>query len=419
MVIEIPHTNLDGCGADMRSRLVTWESRSKLRKDATEVILDFTKNKFIEPWALAQFVAWALWLRTENGISVSAKLDDNNPSNLYVQAMGIQQVLESGASTDQWDESRQNTGLHVIKSHADVTRFVRSVSRLGADASRGTLQALQYGMAELSRNVVQHAESPMGGVAIAQYFPDARAVQISVSDRGRGIAESLRTNYQEIRNHLDALKLAVLPHVTGAINNGRPYSSPDNAGLGLFFTKEFAWRAGGSFWLVSGSALLGVQGDDEAAQHRIYRTINTWAGTSVTLHFPHDGVTSFEDLLELCQELSLKARNASGPAGLDFLDELPQDPHVHVKIADFWEDIDRAVEVRNSVLIPAIRNGEWVILDFEGIGFATQSFVHALFSEPFRMEGALLRLSFLTCTPATCEAIRTVAAYAASYRQSA
>lgn len=50
-------------------------------------------------------------------------------------------------------------------------------------------------MAELGRNVVQHAGSPVGGVAIAQYFPDRKAVQVAMCDGGQGVFSSLRTTY--------------------------------------------------------------------------------------------------------------------------------------------------------------------------------------------------------------------------------
>ena len=47
----------------------------------------------------------------------------------------------------------------------------------------------------------------------------------------------------------------------------------------------------------------------------------------------------------------------------------------------------------------------------------TQSFIHALLSEVFKIPGSLVRLSFVNCTPSAREALKAVAAYAASYRQ--
>jgi len=416
--IQVPHTNLDDGGADMRSRLMTWEWMSRFKPETGAVVLDFTQNRFIEPWALVQYVAYGLWIRQHLGLPVRAECDPAKPANKYILDMDLEHVLATGESTSKWDESTQNTGLHVLRSHADVQRFVQSAGRLGVELAADTMDALKYGMAELGRNVIQHAASPIGGVAMGQFFPDARFVQISISDRGRGIRESLSRNYPELRSDMEAAKLAVLPHSSGALADLGPYASLENAGLGLFFCKEIAWRAGGSFWLVSAKALLGVQGDDQAAQHRIYRPINPWNGTSVTMHLPADGAMEFADLLEVCQGLARTARTSSGEAGLDFLEDLPEgfDGEL-VQVEPFVENVERAAEIRRGTILPAVQQGRWVVLDFSGVRFATQSFVHALLYDVLRVSGSLLRVSFRNCTRATTEAIRTVAAYAASYRQ--
>lgn len=417
-VIGVPHSDLNGAGADMRSRLTTWEWIARFRKDFTDVVFDFTQNKFIEPWALVQYIAYALWVQKERGLPVRARLDAANPANQYVRSMGVEEVLESGVSTKHWDESRQNTGLHILRTHADVQRFAESTARLGVGPSTDTLDALKYGMLELGRNVVQHAASPIGGVAMAQFFPDLQAVQISIADRGQGLRESLRGNYPELRSDLEAAKLAVLPHASGAPVTPGMYGSSDNAGLGLFFCKEIAWRAGGSFWLVSSSSLLGVQGQDEAGQHRVYRKINPWVGTSVTMHLPATGVFEFADLVQACQDLATSAKTSSGKAGLDFLDTMPEGFDGEcIRVGEFVENVEVASRMREATILPAVRDGRWVALDFTGVRFATQSFVHALVNDPLRVQGSLLRLSFVGCTRATKEAVRTVAAYAASYLQ--
>lgn len=416
-VITVPRSNLADGGKDMRSRLQTWEWRTSLPNWARELVIDFTSNSFIEPWSLSQYTAYALRIGHELSIPVKAKLSPQNPANVYIDSMGINYVLEHHESTPDWDDSRQNTGLHVIRTHQDVTRFVKSIAQLGTGPSDETMDALKYGMAELGRNVVQHSGSSVGGVAIAQFFPDRDSLQISISDCGQGILSSLSTTYPELRNDLEGLKLAVLPHVSGAFRHGM-YSASENAGLGLFFTKEICWRAGGSFWLASKKALLGVTEDEAAGRQRVYRTINSWDGTSVTMDLPASGVADFGGLLEFCRSLASDAQKCSGPAALDFLTEMPELEGLKIiSVGDFNEDVEAAAAVRNNEILPIVNSGNMVVLDFKGSRFATQSFIHALLNEIFRLPGNILRLSFINCTRPTEEAIRAVAAYAASYRQ--
>jgi hypothetical protein len=382
------------------------------------VRLDFTAVPFMEPWALAMFAAYGLELRARTGLPVEAALDDANPCNRYLRMMGLDDILRTGRSDDRWAEDQHNTGLHIIRGHEDVTRFVRSAVRIGPGPDDETMDALKYGMTEMGRNVVQHAGSATGGVAIAQHFPQRKSLQIVMCDAGRGIRDSLRGNYPEIATDLEALKLALLPHVSGAVPSG-PYGASDNAGLGLFFCKEIAWRARGTFWLASGKALVGVTGPDSEARERVYRRIEEWPGTAVVMDFPSDGVVDFAALLGLCQELAQQARDQPGTAGLDILTEPPAEDEdfMTVQVGRFLEDVGEAAKVRDGLIRPMIERGGQVLLDFGGARFVTQSFAHALLDSLFRIPGSLGKLSFVNCSKATVQALRTVAAYAATYRR--
>ena len=55
------------------------------------------------------------------------------------------------------------------------------------------------------------------------------------------------------------------------------------------------------------------------------------------------------------------------------------------KIAgDFAENKDIAKKLRIEKIMPALSKGDEVILDFDGVSGATQSFIHALISDPIR-----------------------------------
>ena len=54
------------------------------------------------------------------------------------------------------------------------------------------------------------------------------------------------------------------------------------------------------------------------------------------------------------------------------------------KVGRFAENKDTAKEIRVSQIVPILRKGKSVILDFKGVESATQSFIHALISEVIR-----------------------------------
>lgn len=79
----------------------------------------------------------------------------------------------------------------------------------------------------------------------------------------------------------------------------------------------------------------------------------------------------------------------------------------------FAEDKDKARDARLEQIIPALDRGEEVIIDFQGIDGATQSFVHALISDLFRKYGndVLDRISFRSCNETVRKVINIVIDY--------
>ncbi len=69
------------------------------------------------------------------------------------------------------------------------------------------------------------------------------------------------------------------------------------------------------------------------------------------------------------------------------------------KAGEFAENKDIARDIRLQEIIPALEKNEEVILDFEKVGAATQSFIHALISDALRNYGndVLERMTFKSC----------------------
>jgi anti-anti-sigma regulatory factor len=418
--IRIPKSGWNDRARDMRSTLQTWVWHPRPRPEFDSVVLDFAAVEFMEPWALALFASYALQLRQIAGLHVSAALDASLPAQQYLEQMGLVELVNEGRArraTAQWQRSKRSTGLYVIASHRDIQEFVESAEELGDGENQNALDALEYCMSELGRNAFQHAHARGTAVAIAQYFPKDRRIQIAICDRGKGVRQSLAQLYPEIRNDDEALRLAILPHVSSAQSTGWSIGS-ENAGLGLFYSKEIAWRTGGSFWIASGKALLGVEARPGATEPmRLHRSINDLQGTAVVLDFPSKAPAELTDLLAKCREEAELARRSPGEAGLQFAADLPElENPLHLRIREFAEDIERAREIREHELIPALRSGRSVVIDFEKVRFATQSFAHALLRDAFKVEGSLLRMTFVGCTSATQQVVRAVAAYSATYR---
>lgn len=83
------------------------------------------------------------------------------------------------------------------------------------------------------------------------------------------------------------------------------------------------------------------------------------------------------------------------------------------KTGRFAENKDAGREIRVTKILPALQQGEEVILDFDRVESATQSFIHSLISDALRQHGpqALDRIKFKSCSPTVKEMIGIVVEY--------
>lgn len=85
------------------------------------------------------------------------------------------------------------------------------------------------------------------------------------------------------------------------------------------------------------------------------------------------------------------------------------------KTGKFAENKDIARAMRIKELLPALERGEKVIIDFDDVEVATQSFIHALLSEAIRKYGNDFfdKVEFRKCS----ESVRQIISVVANYMQ--
>ena len=84
-------------------------------------------------------------------------------------------------------------------------------------------------------------------------------------------------------------------------------------------------------------------------------------------------------------------------------------------VGEFAENKDIARDLREREILPALKKGEEIVMDFSEITGATQSFVHALISEAIRVYGSdvLDRLMFKNCN----DSVRSIVIIVTEYMQ--
>ncbi|HLD71538.1 MAG TPA: STAS-like domain-containing protein [Candidatus Peribacteraceae bacterium] len=86
------------------------------------------------------------------------------------------------------------------------------------------------------------------------------------------------------------------------------------------------------------------------------------------------------------------------------------------KVGTFASNKDFAREIRTNLIIPTLERQEEMIIDFDGVDGATQSFMHALISDAIRKFGIqifLSKVSFKSCN----DKIRAIVTIVTDYMQ--
>jgi hypothetical protein len=95
-----------------------------------------------------------------------------------------------------------------------------------------------------------------------------------------------------------------------------------------------------------------------------------------------------------------------------------------IRMADvsgsFAENKDKAKDLRDSELLPGIKKGRHIVLDWSGVDATTQSFVHALISKIFQDKGevAFQLIEFKHCSGPVKGLISTVINYSVAAESS-
>lgn len=389
------------------------------------VQINFDTCDFIAPYAVTLLAAYSLWLRNIKQCHLSFKASPNTVAGNFLVQSGFLELMGESSPSAAIPRPDRTVKLTRISNSSEIPHFAKSVMDILQIEDEELAGAVKYSLIELLRNVVQHSASVGGGIAMAQYYPRTGLVEVCVADMGLGIKSTINEAYPEIDTNLKALKLATLPHVSRTFKPGGYTSMSDNAGLGLFFIKQIVSLSKGSFFLGSKDALVDIWGDKEGHQKKLYRQAKAggWPGTFAYLQLRKDTIAEFDGVLSVCRRLAAEAQKYPAELALDFIEEIPElgdlDELVIVSVINFEEDVEQAAKIRDDELLPSMKEGTLVVIDFAGVRFATQSFVHALMYKVIR-DGQNIgsTLSIANCSKSTREAVMAVAAYAkAGYRE--
>jgi anti-sigma regulatory factor (Ser/Thr protein kinase) len=249
-----------------------------------------------------------------------------------------------------------------------VDRSIRIILQSIGGLDRSRLKALEWSLNEITDNVLNHAESSVGGIVQVVTVRKKKLVDFYVCDAGIGIPRSLRQGRPEITDDVSALR--------AAIEEGVTKDKLSNQGNGLFGTFKCCEVSGGEFDALSGNVVLRRRSSGLHVARNNIPIRGTFVRASINY--------GFEQLLEKALVFKGKSHDPTG----DYVERIYQamDDLVHFKVAqelNAFGTRDAGRFARTQIENLMDRGRAKISFDFEGIHLISSSFADEVFGKIF------------------------------------
>ncbi|HHA2808729.1 TPA: DUF4325 domain-containing protein [Stenotrophomonas maltophilia] len=332
------------------------------------------------------------WRLSQQKCTVSITLDgegEMNGSRVWKMLGGLGLF---GVMTDPKLNFKSNPHkpTFAIRNSEDFKLAAAAIDDFTAQFGVEYQQTLRYVLSELMYNVLEHGRSdffyrghryPMPAVVQFTWYEKMNELHFVVADTGVGIKKHLSQAYQGLGTDEEAIRLAVQPEVSGTFGSHDPYSDRNNAGMGLYLSSNIAKKLRGDMYIGSGNGLVHISPLDTTSKE----LKSSWPGTFVLVTIRLDRGTEIA-LDSMMTEFRERARDE-----VQARDQAKRSEGVLVSMYNYFgtraEVKQEAISYRNKYLLPAVREGKSITLDFRDVSSSTHSFLNALLASPIRILG--------------------------------
>lgn len=191
-----------------------------------------------------------------------------------------------------------------------VTDTSKTLAMVLARNNKNVMSTMTFCLREIIRNIKEHSNS-LNGWYCAQYWPTKDLVELAIIDDGRGILESINSNYRyacEGLTNEQAIIKAMQSGISRTFDDN--YSEEifagtgtewKNSGYGLYIVSRICAKTGGNFTLASGDTSVKVENDSVGnIKYTSYPTsIN---GTAIRIRLKVSGLAGIDDIIKVIHE---------------------------------------------------------------------------------------------------------------------
>ena len=265
---------------------------------------------------------------------------------------------------------------------------------------------LRYILAELFYNSIEHGKFFAKNLSIppiVQYtwYRERNELHFIVTDLGVGIKKHLEQTYPVFDSDKEAILAAIKPNISGTFGVRDAYSSNNNAGMGLYISSNIIKRLNAEMYIVSKGGLVHISPQDVTSKSLVYN----WPGTFVYFRI------RLEKNADFTYESVLSELRSAADTEIEIQEANDQKNEFYLSVYNFFgknaEDKHDAISYRDRHIVPAVKDGKVLKIDFKDVSHAPHSFLNALLATPVRILGiqAYKRIKIYNADPAIRDTI--------------
>ncbi|UBM10229.1 STAS-like domain-containing protein [Cupriavidus metallidurans] len=353
-----------------------------------DIELDFSRCANAYPGGMLPICSYVMNLRNSRVDTELILPDDTKLANRFINTHWAHLIEPRKYDPPIKPPQNQIPALRFTNSTEQqecVNRVLETMLGTVTGLSRSNFSAVEWALNEVTDNVLNHAQSSVGGlVQLTAHQKNRRAIEYTVCDAGLGIPKTLRTALPELHDDIQALEQAVKEGVTR--------NKSTNQGNGLFGSFEICRVSGGVFRLHSGNAILEL----ENGSARFFNNKIPFSGTLI------DATINIADrnILDKALRFNGKVHQPSDLIEYKYEDE-------SLKYVDFnMEGESRSfgsraaakpIKIKLTNLLEMCQD-QIIRIDFSGVSVISSSFADEVFGMLFVELGAMTFMSRIRFT---------------------
>lgn len=355
------------------------------------VEIDFTECSSANYQALSLLIHYC-WKLKQQDCTVSFILggnDEYNGSRVW-SLLGAQGLFAVSTDPKVNFKSNEHKPLFAIRNSDDFKSALASVDGFTLNYSIEYQKTLRYVLSELLYNVLEHGRSdffwrghryPTPSILQFTWYEKVNEIHFIVADIGPGVKSHLTQAYPGIATDEEAIRLAIQPEVSGTFGIQDPYTSRNNAGMGLYLSSNIVRKLRAEMHICSGNGIVHISPTDTTA-----KTIGaSWPGTFILVTVRIDRGTEFA-LDAMMSEFREHARTE-----VKARTNAAQQERLYISVYNYFGRLadvkSEAIQYRDRHLLPAVEKGMSIVIDFADVDSSTHSFLNALLASSIRRMG--------------------------------